>query len=96
MTGVQTCALPIYMKPVAIEESGIRGIASRHGYKVVELPLSLYDLDSDPGETRNLAGEQPAKVAEMQRLATRYREDLGDTLTGARGTGTRPAGRAEP
>ena len=84
------------MKPVAIEESGIRGIASRHGYKVVELPLSLYDLDSDPGETRNLAGEQPAKVAEMQRLATRYREDLGDTLTGARGTGTRPAGRAEP
>lgn len=83
------------MKPVAIEESGIRGIASRHGYKVEQLPLSLYDLDSDPGESRNLAGEQPAKVAELERLAARYREDLGDTLTGARGSGIRPAGKAK-
>lgn len=26
----------------------------------------LYDLQADPGETRNLAGEQPAKVAELK------------------------------
>lgn len=83
------------MKPVAIEESGIRGIASRHGYKVEQLPISLYDLESDPGESSNLAGGQPALVAELERLAARYREDLGDTLTGARGSGIRPAGKAK-
>lgn len=84
------------MRPAAIEESGIRGIASRHGYKVESLPLSLYDLDADPGETVNLAGKHPALVAELERLAARYREDLGDSLTGARGSGIRPAGKAKP
>lgn len=83
------------MKPVAIEESGIRGIASRHGYKVEQLPLSLYDLESDPGESRNVAGDQPAIVAELERLASRCRADLGDTLAGARGSGNRPAGKAK-
>src|SRR5262249_15873344 len=29
------------MKPVAIEESGIRGIASRHGYRVAKIGRSL-------------------------------------------------------
>jgi arylsulfatase A-like enzyme len=28
----------------------------------------LYDLSADPGETRNLAGAQPTKVTELQRL----------------------------
>lgn len=84
------------MRPDAIEESGIRGIASRHGYKVEQLPLSLYDLASDPGEATNRAGENPAVVAELSRLADRFRKDLGDSLTGAKGDGLRPAEVATP
>jgi arylsulfatase len=37
------------MKPNPIEQSGIRGIASRHGYRVEKLDLSLFDLHADPG-----------------------------------------------
>lgn len=84
------------MKPNAIEESGIRGIASRHGYRVENLPLSLYDLHADPGETKNVAQEQPHVVRTLQVLATKYRVELGDTLTEQKGTGLRPAGRVEP
>ena len=31
-------------------------------------PIQLYDLDDDIGETRNLAAEQPERVAQMQAL----------------------------
>ncbi|HVL13533.1 MAG TPA: hypothetical protein VM529_13280 [Gemmata sp.] len=81
------------MKPNAIEESGIRGIASRHGYRVMKLELSLYDLAADPGETKNVAGEHPEVVKELLKLADEFRRDLGDSLTNTRGAGQRPAGR---
>jgi hypothetical protein len=38
------------MKPESHEVSGIRGIASRHGYRVETTPLALYNLKTDPGE----------------------------------------------
>ncbi|MCX8155111.1 MAG: arylsulfatase [Verrucomicrobiae bacterium] len=44
-------------------------------------PWELYDLSTNRGESRNLAAEQPAKVAEMaalwQRLDTQFREQAG-------------------
>jgi arylsulfatase len=43
------------MKPQSIENSGIRGIASRHGYRVESIGLSLYNVRTDPGETRDVA-----------------------------------------
>ena len=33
----------------------------------------LYDLQSDPGETQNLAPAEPRRVAEMQSLLNRIR-----------------------
>ena len=34
----------------------------------------LYDTEADPGETRNLAVEQPEKVKELAALLARVRE----------------------
>jgi arylsulfatase len=80
------------MKPLLIEVSGIRGIASRHGYRVEKIGLALYDLRHDPGETRDLASANPEIVARLQAEVAKARADLGDTLTGVRATGARPAG----
>jgi arylsulfatase A-like enzyme len=80
------------LKPKSIQQSGIQGIASRHGYEVRRIELSLYDLAADPGETRNLAGEHPEMVKRLSKLAEAARADLGDALTGREGSGVRPAG----
>lgn len=82
--------------PRSLAESGVRGIASRHGYVVRSLPLSLYDLRQDPGESRNVAADHPEVVARLKVIATRARDDLGDALTGAKGRGTRPVGDVRP
>lgn len=78
------------MKPRSITQSGIAGIASRHGYRVEQQALALYDLEADPGETRNVAAEHAEVVARLQALAEPMRAALGDALTGT------PAGEARP
>lgn len=83
-----------HMKPLSHEVSGIRGIASRHGYRVERIGIALYDVDADPGETRNLAGEEPGVVTRLQKVADRARASLGDQLTGAPAAEKRPAGDA--
>jgi arylsulfatase A-like enzyme len=82
------------MKPVAITQSGIEGIATRHGYKVAQQELALYDLQADPGENQDLSADHPEVVAELKKLAETYRRDLGDSLTQTVGEGVRPLGRA--
>ncbi len=83
------------MKPIAIQESGIRGIASRHGYKVRKMEQSLFDLSADPGETKDLSAEHPDVVSQLSALADEFKLDLGDSLTNAKGNGLRAVGRAE-
>lgn len=81
------------MQPNAIEESGIRGIASRHGYKVQKLDLSLFDLTNDVGELKNVAAANLKVVQELGALADEFRRDLGDTLTNTKGSGLRTVGQ---
>lgn len=76
----------------SITQSGIEGIASRHGGRVEKIELSLFDLDADPGETKNLAEQHPEVVERLKKLAEPIRADLGDSLTGVEGTGVRSAG----
>ena len=81
------------LAPQSITNSGISGIASRHGYVVRELPLSLYDLETDLGETTNVAAEHPDVVKRLTTIADRYRAALGDSLSDMTGTENRPVGR---
>jgi arylsulfatase A-like enzyme len=58
--------------------------------------LALYDLHADVAETRNVADDHPDVVARLVALADAMRRDLGDDLTGVKGTGTRPPGKHQP
>jgi arylsulfatase len=80
------------LTPASITQSGIHGIASRHGYKVAHTPLALYDLEKDPGEQHNLATRHPDVVQRLASLAEPIRAELGDRLSGVVGTAIRPAG----
>ena len=81
------------LAPQSISNSGIEGIASRHGYVVRELPLSLYDLSKDMSESNNVASEHPEVVKKLTELANQYRKTLGDSLQNMKGTENRPVGR---
>lgn len=84
------------LAPVSIEQSGVEGIATRHGYRIEQIELSLFDLATDPGENHNVATEHPEVVQQLQALAATARRDLGDSLTKTRGTGLRAPGIEQP
>ncbi len=70
-----------------IEQVGADGKHGKHGKATTG--LALYDLEQDPGETKDLAAAQPEVVQKLSALAQATREELGDTLTKTTGTGQR-------
>ncbi len=56
-----------------------------------EIPLSLFDLESDVSETKNVAEQNPEVVEKLKQFAEAMRKDLGDGETA--GPGRRPIGR---
>ncbi|MFM8475646.1 MAG: arylsulfatase, partial [Planctomycetaceae bacterium] len=72
--------------------SGVEGIATRHGYRIEMLEESLFHLDTDPGERRNLAQQQPEIVQRLRTAADAVRKELGDSLRGIAGRGLRAPG----
>ena len=77
------------MKPDSIANSGLRGIASRHGYRMEKTGLALYNLKDDMGEAKDVAKENPQVVERLLALAEKARDDLGDSITGRKGKGVR-------
>lgn len=73
-----------------IEIPGADGKPGKDTYPKLE--LSLYDLESDIGETTNLADKHPEVVKQLMVFVERAREDLGDSLTKREGKNVRPAG----
>ena len=62
-------------------------------YKSMEVPLGLYDLSTDPGESHDLSPLFPEVVSRLTELANQYRRTLGDDLTKHAGTERRAAAR---
>ena len=61
----------------------------------VKTGLELYDLESDIGETNDLAANHPKVVNRLMRMADVMRARLGDNLTGVKGRENREPGRSE-
>ena len=78
---------------MAGKPGGTKG--SPNPYSQGSLALELFDLDNDPGETKDVAAEHPEVVARLQALADAARADLGDKLTKTKGAGIRPAAKLE-
>jgi len=60
-----------------------------------EVDFSLFNLESDLFEAKNVASEYPELVGRMQIIADRARADLGDSATKRKGAGVRSPGRVE-
>ncbi|XZE18615.1 sulfatase family protein [Pirellulaceae bacterium SH449] len=80
------------LAPTSITQSGVEGIATRHGYRIEQLELSLYNLEADPGENTNIAAQHADVVQRLSKLADLMRADLGDSLTETQGSGLREPG----
>ncbi len=76
-----------YQSLVQIGNDGAPGKFERK-----EIELSLFDLEKDPGETTNLASQQPDVVKKLMQHVEAARDDLGDSLTKRVGKNVRPAG----
>ena len=73
---------------------GMGGLSVPYQHK--QAKRALYDLENDPGETKDVTEEFPDVVQRLEKAAEEAREDLGDKLTGSAGKNIRPPGKMEP
>jgi arylsulfatase A-like enzyme len=73
----------------SLKEPGKDGKPGR--YVTARIEQSLFDLQSDVGETKNVAADHPDIVARIEALADQMRDDLGDTAAKRVGKGVRPS-----
>ncbi|MCH2178269.1 MAG: sulfatase [Mariniblastus sp.] len=69
---------------------GTGGMPAKYDQQTIG--IALYDLKTDVGETNNVADDHPEIVAKLSEALNQGRADLGDRLTGTKGSGIRPAG----
>jgi len=62
-------------------------------YQQAKIGLALFDLESDIGETTNVAAQHPDVVERLVSLAEKMRRDLGDSAKNMTGSGRRAPGR---
>jgi arylsulfatase A-like enzyme len=65
-------------------------------YKMIDLQqIELYNLETDEGETKNVAAANPKVVVKIQQLARDMRFKLGDSLLHMEGTENRAPGKID-
>lgn len=84
--------LPHEYRTLSGRPGGTGGIPTK--YDAGRIELSLFDLKSDPGESRNVADQHPEVVAHLQSLAKSIQADLGEGKQ--RGVGQRDVGTIGP
>lgn len=70
---------------------GNDGMPGKLSNSMLEEPL-LFDLRRDPGERYNVYSEYPEVVEQLNKVAEKYRKELGDDLTGRKGEERREPG----
>lgn len=65
-----------------------------HHYRK-DIPLSLFDMTVDPGETNNLAEKPPEVVQVLMKDVEAFQRDLGHIRKYKPGPNVRPIGRVE-
>jgi arylsulfatase A-like enzyme len=75
----------------SLETPGGGGKPGKYVTRTIE--LSLFDVESDPGETTNVAASHPDVVQRLQQMAESARDDLGDRATKRTGKNLREPGR---
>lgn len=83
--------LPHDYRTLSGRKGGTDGMPA--AYDTASIGLSLFDLDNDIGESKNVASEHPEIVAELTAAADRARIELGDANPLVAGKGVRPAGK---
>jgi arylsulfatase A-like enzyme len=73
-----------------VPHPGADGVSTKA--KKAEIGLSLFDLEADVGESKNVAAEHPDVVKQLEAFGEQAREDLGDSLTNRIGKNVRPPG----
>ena len=94
MWGPWKLVLPHTYRTLAGRPGGRDGRPVNYEQRKVTEP-ELYNVDTDLGEAHNVAAENREVVERLLALAEKFREDLGDSLTGRKGSGVREPGRAE-
>jgi arylsulfatase len=84
--------LPHTYRTLGDQPKATGGTPAKYRAVKIEQP-ELYDLETDVGETKNLAAKQSAEVSRLLAIAESARNELGDSLTKRKGSGVRPAGR---
>ncbi len=79
--------LPHHSNAFEVNTPGLDGFGGK--VSKVQIPMALYDLRRDPGERYDLKDIYPSVVEELQQLAGKAREELGDDLAGDTGSGRR-------
>lgn len=74
---------------LAGKPGGTKGMPA--AYQQAKIGLELFDLESDKGETTNVADANPTIVSRLSELADIMRKDLGDDKI--QGAGIRPSGK---
>jgi arylsulfatase A len=65
-------------------------------YSTARIALSLFDLEADIGESKDVSAAHFDLVKQIETLAGRIRADLGDVATKTEGKGVRPAAILQP